>query len=98
MNIKPEISQILAVYLFLFIFGYGYDKLIGIAEVKKWLEGFTWVSVIFGNLVTLIGAAFLIGIENSLLVLGAFCASGFFMSLGAIIRYVKAREHGKKVD
>jgi hypothetical protein len=46
MNIKPEISQIIAVYLALFLFGILYDSVICFALLRKWLEGFTWVAAI----------------------------------------------------
>lgn len=98
MNIKPEISQIIAVYLALFLFGILYDSVICFALLRKWLEGFTWVAAIFGVLVTLIGASFLIGFENGLLAGGAFSASGLIVCIGAIIRYIKARDYGKKGD
>ena len=83
---------------FLLLFGYWFDS-----QVKKWgsdAEGFTWLLVVIGTLVTLAGLGLLdlfLDWNAGLLGLAAFSASGFFMCLGAVRRYVEMRNRLKEM-
>lgn len=84
------------VLISLLIFGYWFNS-----QVEKWgtdAEGFTWLLVVIGTLVTLAGIALLdvfLDWNAGLLGLMAFASSGFFMCLGAVRRYVDLRNRLK---
>ncbi|GEM_PF-2390898 len=80
----------------LFGFGWWFDR-----QVGRWgadADGFTWLLVVIGTLVTLAGVGLLdlvLDWNAGVLGLAAFSASGFFMCYGAIQRYVNMRERLK---
>ena len=84
------------IYGALLIFGWWFNQ-----QVEKWgsdADGFTWLLVVVGTLVTLAGIG-LLGLvldwNAGLLGLSAFAASGFFMCYGAVRRYVNLRNRLK---
>jgi hypothetical protein len=81
------------IYIGLMVFGYVYNRLIQWTVRKRFLEGFTWLAVLVGVLVTLGGLALLVDWKFSLLALGAFASSGLPMVAGSLLRYVQARHH-----
>lgn len=83
--------------LSLLIFSYGYNRLVSWAEKKGYLEGFTWLSVVVGVAITVLATGPVIGWMDCLWVMIAFCFSGFFMSIGAIGRYVTNRERHTEI-
>ena len=95
MNIQPQFSLVIAVYLGLFVFGLGYNLAVSEFERKKFLEGFVSLAVVLGVLVTLGGVA-VISWRAALLALGAFAASGAPMVAGSIWRYVQARGEAQR--
>lgn len=90
-TIKCDFSVILAVYFACLMFGMGYNVFIERLSEKGYLEGFISLVVAGGVLITLALTA-IISWQCTLIVLGAFVASGVPMILGSIWRYVKARE------
>lgn len=85
-----------AILLGLLFFGYWFD-----GQVEQWgadAEGFTWLLVVVGNSVTLLGIGMLdlvLEWNAGLIGLAAFAASGFFVALGSIRRYVELRRRLK---
>jgi hypothetical protein len=94
-NIQPDSSLILVVFLALFVFGIGYNWAVAEFERRKYLEGFVSLAVVLGVLVTLGGVA-VIERRAAQLALGAFAASGAPMVAGSIWRYIKARWEEQK--
>ena len=94
------LSGILSAIIFaiLFVFGWWFNR-----QVEKWgqdADGFTWLLVVIGTLVTLAGIGLLdlfLNWNAGLLGLAAFAASGFFMCYGAVIRYVDLRRRLKEI-
>jgi len=76
------------------LFGVWYNR-----KIDSWgpdAEGFTWLQVAIGSLVTIIGAGILnlfLSWNAFFLDLLAFTASGIPMIRGDIQRYLKARKH-----
>lgn len=95
MVIEQQFSIILAIYLAGLIFGIGYNLLIGWAEKKRYLEGYTWLAVVVGVLATL-GLTAVMDWAFALFALGSFCFTGAPMAMGAIWRHVKAREREQR--
>ncbi len=95
MQIKPDFSLILAVYLALLLLGIGYNLAIGWAERRKYLEGFVSLAVVLGVLATLGGVA-VISWQAALICLGAFTASGLPMVGGSVWRYIRARGEAQR--
>lgn len=92
MVIKMTVNwQTLAlVAIILAIFGYAYNRLMDyLGELKA---GYLSLFVAGGVLVTLIGAGFVIGWVNALMVLGLFAASGTWMIAGEVIRVLQHRK------
>lgn len=89
--IKPDSSQLLAIYLGLLLFGIAFNWFINIAERHGWLEGYVAITVAIGVLITL-GAVALISPAFALITLGAFACSGTPMLIGSIYRHVRNRE------
>jgi len=89
MNIPME--RAVAVCAALITFGIGYDALVRWLERKVPDHGYNAFLVAGGTLVTLIGAAFLIGPQNALLTLACFVASGLPMIIGSVHRSVRQR-------
>lgn len=77
------------VFLLLVVFGIGYNALVNRLGQRK--EGYTSFLVVGGVLLTLTGSAFVIGLENTLMVLALFVASGVPMIIGEITRVIRAR-------
>lgn len=72
--------------------GYVYDRaVVGPLETGDAGHPFTAGLVIVGVLGTLAGAAVLVGLLDTLLVLACFGASGFFMTQGAASRFLRAQ-------
>lgn len=92
LSIRLDSNMILAVFGMLFLFGILYNQLVAWLERKGYHEGYVAFLVAGGVLVTLAGVS-LISWQASLLVLGAFCASGLPMILGSVYRHVRRREH-----
>lgn len=80
-----------AVLLTLTAFGVGYNALITRAGKRGWLRGFTWLAVVIGVSITLIGTWF-IDARAALIASACFAASGIPVAMGAISRYVLNRE------
>lgn len=80
----------IAVFLALMWFGVGYNALIGLAERRHYLDGFTSLAVALGVLITLAGVAIL-SWQAALIALACFTASGLPMIVGSIARYIRAR-------
>jgi len=92
-----RVSVTVNVLLLLFIFGYLYNK--KIEELGHLAEGWTWLQVVIGVIVTQIGAGLLDTVlEWNALFLGAlaFAASGLPMVYGAVLRYLDERERTRK--
>jgi len=86
----PVFSLVLA---FLLIFGSLYAWLTNFLAHRGISDHTVWM-VIFGSLVTIIGAGFLIGLLNTLLVFACFSASGLPM----VIEFVARTENKKRAD
>lgn len=97
---KISKAQAAIVYGGLFAFGAGYNALVSRLEAEGWDEGYTSDLVVGGVLVTLTAAVPVVGWRNAAAVLLAFVASGLPMSIGAKLRYRKARqrERGYVID
>ena len=83
----------LAVLAALWLFGFLYNRYI--AALGTDLDGFTWLSVVIGVLVTLLGIGLLdlaLPWNAGLISLLAFAASGFEMCRGAVLRYIQLRQ------
>ncbi|MBI5933297.1 MAG: hypothetical protein HY867_06280 [Chloroflexi bacterium] len=82
-----------AVILFaLLAFGWFYNRKVEQAGVDA--DGFTWLLVVIGCAVTIVGIGLLdlfLDWNAGLISLSAFAASGFFMCVGAILRYIRQR-------
>lgn len=91
MDIKPDYSLILAIYIALLAFGLGYNALVARLERSGLLEGFTWLAVVVGTSVVL-GALALIDLRFAMIATGAFIAAGTPMAGGAIVRYITTRK------
>lgn len=76
----------------LFIFGLFYNSLVAWLEANGHDRGYTALLVVGGVLVTIAGAAFLIGWLAALFVLASFAASGLPMVAGAWQRAAVARK------
>ena len=81
------------ILVLLFIFGYIYNFLVGWLERNGYESGYTAILVVGGTAMTLLGAVPLIGLENTLVVLACFAASGFWMVVGSWQRHREAEKH-----
>jgi len=80
----------------LLAFGYWFNR--KVERLGSDADGFTWLLVVIGTSVTLIGIGLLdllLDWNAGLIGLTAFAASGFFMCYGAIMRYVILRRRLK---
>ncbi len=85
------LQKFLLVAAGLVLFGGLYDHLVGRLEEKRLNRGFTSLLVVVGVGVTVGASALLIGLENALVVLALFVASGLPMIVGSISRYIRER-------
>ena len=93
--IELDFSLVLAVYFGLAVFGMIYNQVVTWLEMRGYLEGFTWLAVAVGVLVTMVALA-VIDWRYTLIALGAFVFSGAPMMLGSIYRYVASRERSQR--
>lgn len=89
--IRIDSGAIAAVFGMLFVSGFLYNLITAWIINKHYSEGFTWLLVVGGVSLTIAGIA-LLSIEAAAVMLGAFAASGFWMVLGSIWRYMRRRE------
>lgn len=86
-----------SILITLFIFGYLYNQ--WIEKIGNKIEGFVWLSVVFGVAVTqaFVGALdVILGWNAFFLGILAYCASGAWMVIGAIIRHIDDRDRARK--
>lgn len=95
MTIRIESGAFTAVIGALFVFGFLYNLLVGWLQSRGYDEGYTALLVVAGVAVTLLGLAF-ISIEIAITAFLTFAASGFWMVVGSMWRYVKRREASQK--
>jgi len=86
-----SVETIIAVSAALVTFGIGYNALVERLEREIPDHGYTSILVVGGVVVTLIGAAFLVGLTNALLVGLCFAASGLPMIAGSMYRFIRRR-------
>jgi hypothetical protein len=82
---------IAGVLIGLVAFGVGYNWLVGWLEQHDYQHGFVSLLVVAGVLVTLAGAALIVGLPAALWVAACFVCSGTPMIIGSIVRYVRRR-------
>lgn len=80
-----------AVMAGLLVFGVGYNAFVAWLEREGHAEGYVALLVVVGTLVTLAGAAMLIGMEAVVQVGLCFVASGMPMIIGSCARHVRER-------
>ena len=83
----------------LWIFGWGFNRYV--AALGDDQEGYTWLLVVIGVLVTLGGIALLdllLTWNAGLIGLLAFSASGFEMARGDVMRHVQKRNRLRKLQ
>lgn len=81
------------IFILLFLFGWWFNRRIEKLGIDA--DGFTWLLVVIGNTVTLIGIGLLdllLDWNAGMLGLAAFAASGLHMASGAVIRYITLRK------
>lgn len=86
-----------SILITLFTFGYFYNQ--WIEKLGNKIEGFVWLSVVFGVAVTqaFVGALdVILGWNAFFLGILAYCASGAWMVVGAIVRFIEDRERARK--
>jgi hypothetical protein len=94
-----NISGIILTLGLLFGFGIGFNAII--ERMGQDAEGFVWLEVTIGVLVTLMGVGVLDALINwnaAFIALLAFAASGSPMIVGDVNRYVKARRRLKELQ
>jgi uncharacterized membrane protein len=87
-----DVRDLVIVLMTLLGFGAVYNQLVAWLENQEGEEGYTAFLVVGGTLVTLAGAAVLVGLEAALVVLACFAASGTPMVLGSAWRYIQERQ------
>ena len=92
MNNGAYFGLISGIFIALFAFGVAFNMLTSYMSRKGLSEGYTWLLVVIGVLVTVLAAGLVIGWESSGILILFFVASGTPMALGDIYRYVKARQ------
>lgn len=86
-----QIHRDMIILTILFLFGVGYNEFVEWLEENGYDRGYTSLLVVFGTMVTVGMAGFLIGWQNAIRLLMAFGASGLPMIIGSIERYVRER-------
>ncbi len=94
--IGHEFGSIAAVLLALVLMGLGYNVAVAWSIREGYAEGFMWLAVLVGVLLTLGGVAVL-NPTAALLAAICFAASGTPMAAGSIRRYVQQRKAAQKV-
>ena len=90
-------EKIAILCLELFVFGMAYNVIVGWADRRGYLAGFTWAAVVLGvagtggGVVAAFWATELAGWQFGWIALCAFASSGAPMAMGAMVRYVSAR-------
>lgn len=84
-------DAVLPVALGLLLFGVAYNALIHQLHRSGLNEGYVWLEVVVGVGVTLAAASFVVGWPVVLALFVLFAASGLFVAIGDMYRYVKAR-------
>jgi hypothetical protein len=80
----------------LLVFGLIYNTFVGWLERKGLIEGYLGILVIVGVAVTLLVSGPFIGWDNFKLMVSFFAASGLFMALGDIGRFLKLKREGQE--
>lgn len=79
-------------YLGLILFGIGYNGIITWAERHGYLQGYTAFFVVGGTLITIGATVAVIGPLATMIVVGAFIASGTPMIMGSMWRHMQEWE------
>ena len=77
-------------------FGLLYNIFVSWLDREGLVEGYRGILVIVGTVVTLLVSAPFIGWNNFWLVISFFAASGLFMALGDIVRFLKLKREGQE--
>jgi len=85
-------TELTITYLGLFLFSWGYNTLVAWLERKGYHDGYVSLMVVGGVTYTVLTATWLIGIEASLILGGAFVSSGAPMIIGSIARHITQRD------
>jgi hypothetical protein len=86
----------IGVYSGLFAAGLIYHLVVDWLSSRGYTEGYTWLIVAIGVVLSVVTTGFLVGWHNVLLILLAFVATGCWMAFGDIKRHVAARETSKR--
>lgn len=73
------------------LFGLGFNHAYTRADATGSTQGYTWLWVVVGTGVTLLGAGIVFGLATALVTFAMFAASGAPMAWGEISRYNAAR-------
>ena len=84
-------DAVLPVVLGLLLFGIGYNALIHWLHRRGLNEGYVWLEVVVGVVVTLAAASFVVGWQTAMTLFLLFAAAGVAPAFGDMYRYVKAR-------
>ena len=82
----------------LIAFGWWFNRYV--TDLGDDQEGFTWLLVVIGVLVTLVGIGLLdllMDLNAAMIGFIAFAASGFEMCRGAVLRYIELRRRLRKL-
>lgn len=88
---------VLFVLLALFVFGFLFNR--WIAKMGNKIEGFVWLEVVIGSMVTLIGMGALdqlLGWNAFFIGCLAYAASGSPMIWGAVVRFIDEQNRARK--
>lgn len=91
-----DLGPVWAVWAGLLVFGLIYNAVVSRLEREGLIEGYRGILVVFGTGVTLLASGPFIGWNSFWLVLSFFAASGFFMALGDIVRFLKLKREGQE--
>lgn len=86
----------IGVYSGLFTVGLIYHLVVDWLSSRGYTEGYTWLIVAVGVVLSVVPTGFLIGWQDVLVILLAFVATGCWMAFGDIRRSVLARETAKR--
>jgi hypothetical protein len=93
-------SGLIAAVVFIALLGFGWWFDGHVEEIKDDADGFTWLLVVVGSFVTIIGIGLLdlvLDWNAGFISMAAFASSGLFMSIGAIKRYIVNRRRLKEL-